>query len=167
MVTNIKILLIILINISSSLFARAQIGDSINCDQYFDWLELEEATLTTLWSQPPRLKEINMPILSELCDLIVRDSCKNMVATLIVDKSGNTVCVRANSEFASDSLKAEIVKLLHKLEFNPALRNKTSVISHYFLILNDSKCEIYKNMMTKALKEQDILKKKKNKVKSK
>jgi len=142
MVKETKKILIVLASVIFFHFARAQTTDSINCNEYFNWLE--EIQLITLWSRPPLLKETNMPILCELRDMTINEPYK-IVATLVLNKNGNPQCVRIHPETVQDSLKNKIIKLLYMIELEPAIGSKNPVISHYILLLNTQRCEMYRN----------------------
>jgi hypothetical protein len=86
--------------------------------------------------------------LCKLCDWVSEYSSKYLVATLIVDKEGNTICVRTYSEMINDSLNSQIVDLLFTMTFEPATgESGQSLVSYYPLILNAQKCDIYKKMV--------------------
>jgi TonB family protein len=142
---KITILFIVLVNILIPRFAIAQSEDSINCDEYFR--KLDKVELITLWSKPPVLKENNAPIVSELCCLVSRDSCKRFVANFILDENGNPLCVKIHPEIINDTLKNEVTELLYKMTFEPAFGgHEQPVMSHYSLILDVPRCKMYKDM---------------------
>ena len=124
--------------------------DSIDCSKYYN--NLGKMTLTDRWSRPPLPKQSSfLPIVCELCDMIVRDSGERMVAIFVLDKNGVPICVKTYPEIAIDSLRNEVMKLLYKMEFDPALVYKDSVRSHISLVLDAEKCERYKIMNTQTL----------------
>jgi hypothetical protein len=152
----VKIIFFIIISVSSFLSAKSQTRDSTICDKYFEWMDSEEAQLTTLWSQAPQLKGTNMSLLSELCDLLTADSCKSMIVTLILDKYGHVICFKVYPELVRNLLNNEMINLLYRLEFNPAMQNNTPVISHFGLMINAQKCEFYRNINVQKRKWKKI-----------
>ena len=155
MVTKRILLSTVFMSISFFHFMNAQTIDSLNCDKYFN--RLENSQLKNLWSQAPFLKHNNSPILCEVCDIISANSYKNFIATLILNKKGIPVCIKTYHEIIQDSLINRIIELLYKIEFDPAITNKDTIMSHYTLIFNTQKCEIYRNMYaqteTKIIKD--------------
>lgn len=147
MVKILKILSISFICLFSFHFTNAQILDSIKCDEYFR--SLEKTKLVDLWSQAPILKENNLPVLCELCHIVLNDSCKNFITTLILGIKGNPLCIQIYPEIRNDSINDKVMKLLYLLEFKPAIGYKDPVISHYGLIINSKKCEMYINKQKK------------------
>jgi len=130
---------------------KAQITDSIKCDEYFK--DFGNVKSLTLWSRAPILKENNTSVLCELCNTVLTDSCTLFVATLILDTIGSPVCIQINPEITNDSIKDEVTKLLYQLKFKPALGNKNPVMSYYPIVINRIKCEMYKNMSKQKKKE--------------
>ena len=152
MVKRIKFILVVFINIIPFYFAVAQTTDSINCDNYFEWL-IKRPIMVTWWASPPQLNETtNRSVLCELCDIVANDSCGRIFAALIIDEKGNPVCIRMYSEIIPDSLKNEIIKLMYKIKFVPAL-NGGPVSSDYTINISPQKCEFYRNIDVKYKSE--------------
>ena len=128
-------------------FSNAQTMDTVKCNEYFEYFnDLYKNQIVTLWSQAPSLKETNAPVLSNLCDLVSENDCEHFVASLILNKNGRVVCIKTHPKIMNDSLMMDIENLLYKLEFEPAIGYKDSIIAHYILVLNTQKCKMYKDM---------------------
>ncbi|MFT4223137.1 hypothetical protein [Dysgonomonas sp.] len=124
--------------ILSSSFLKGQTMDSVKCEDYFR--RINNDLLITRWSQAPILKESNDSIICKLCEILLNNSFENTTSTLIIDQRGNPICTETNIEFDIDSLRNNVVTLLYSLKFEPAIRDKKPVISHFHLIINDKKC---------------------------
>lgn len=131
-------------------YTKAQSPDSAMCDKHFRDLASWSATYELppkLWSSSSLPNENSDPVLCELCELFFKSSKEFILATFIIDKTGNPICVKISPESINDSLKNEIEKLLYQIEFTPAIGNQgLPVMSHFGLVINSKKCEIYKNL---------------------
>lgn len=134
-------------------FLKGQTMDTVKCEDYFN--RINDGLLITKWSRAPVLKESNATAICYLCDLLLRNSFKNTTATFIIDEFGIPICVKTNSVINNDSLKSTIMTLLYNIKFEPAIRNKEPVMSHFHLIINDKKCKTKDKEKKKRSKKDD------------
>ncbi len=128
--------------------ASLLLSDSTICDKFFRDLESRKAELQpNFYSRPPFPKENSIPILCELCEIFSESSKDFVAVALLLDKTGIPMCINVSPKSLNDSLKNEIIKLLYRMEFEPALGGyQDPVVSEFHLVINSKKCEMYKNM---------------------
>lgn len=146
MVKNRIIVYIIFISIFSLHLSFAQVRDSLNCNNYFEYFDRfqQSPEIINYWSTPPLLKDNNTSVLCELCNILPKDSCDYLITTLILDKEGNPLCVKIDTDSIGDLLKEKVINLLYRLDFEPAIGFKDPIVSHYLLIINEERCKTYK-----------------------
>jgi hypothetical protein len=153
MVRQLILIIVCLSNLSASYPINAQTVDSIDCEKYFEYLQESNnrGELITRWVKMPVLKECNHDVLSNICDLYSKDTVNRIIATLVIDKEGNPVCIHTNIK--NDSLKILIINWLYKLKFEPAIGFEKPVLSHYPIIIDSVKCKYYLGIGRKKKKK--------------